>query len=1021
MLDGHGCVKPEAFPPHPAEDAVLGRQRPRADRPGDAAAPAPATDAPLSSSLTLAGQLQRRRREAAAEAARPLSPKGRRYFAGSRAGGLGLVDVSEQMSLADELAAATDLPAPAGEPGLLALEGMQPPDYLPLSAGGRQPAAPSRGAAARRDRRLSLLARCRGNPSDVSAWLEFADFQWEDLGEGAGVSAKPVREKQCSILSAALEAVPDDVRLLEALEAVENDQLPYSDVGHLLEARQLRLQKCTNPDALEGLTWACLEMALHGTKQVESPLGATKLAAMEALRVLGMKKVAAGHDGRAFVAVERAELAVTSAVAFSEAACGRHEHALALLRAAATLSVVFPGDLPAALHEAWACGCQLGYRGVLYMLHRLRTADSACSGSGAQGAMGLPPALAPLGEALELAGEGSTADDTASPAAPFSLLAAEGGRLRRWAAEELWRSALGATGAAGAAVALPAFEELQPFLVAYRTDASRKEALLRYLDAMGAPSLGRHARASRYWRSFEGALGSLRIAPADPSDLSGTLRADQTPGAAIPAPMKFTIGSLACGPRRAALARAILQGLVVWPSDPLLLECMLEALWQLEPRALATGIGAVGAKGASSAAAKLARSVLRISEDPRLYFAYAHGLWVRGGDLGGARKVLLKLCAAAPGDARLAVGWWHLEMRDAMPISSGWMPARAFRILRALALESFDASMADQGEDGPGNGHDGHTADAAAPDLLRAASRLRASLPSRDRADAGGCRLLLSSYHATLLALFALASRSSPPEAWATLLQQLPPDLHAGLSSARAAAEDVRCQALTLSIAAQMLAASIRPGGPVRFSLAAEAIQTALRYNPRCPRLLRLLAAVHLRRGTVALMRRDLDRCLECARRLPLQARPGLLGALCAVLEAELCSPGCSYDRVVRLCEHALGAAGNVPFTRGLLWLIHHTMLLLRSRTREQAPRCSRPAAIAADIELRWLAASRAVESSPASKVLWLLLLSAWEARASGGGLRQPSAEDEEELLALVDRMEARQMRLHADPLEAIA
>ncbi|CAK0841533.1 unnamed protein product, partial [Prorocentrum cordatum] len=312
--------------------------------------------------------------------------------------------------------------------------------------------------------------------------------------------------------------------------------------------------------------------------------------------------------------------------------------------------------------------------------------------------------------------------------------------------------------------------------------------------------------------------------------------------------------------------------------DALLQGALLEALWDF-----------------GGGAAALPRRVLRASEDPRLFYAYARGLWARG-DVAAARALLLKLCAAgapgaaAPGaDVRVALGWWHLELQSD---PEGPMPPRAFRVLHALAMGSFGAAVLDDAPLGGDVGMKG----------LQAARRLPELLPRCSKTDASGCHLLLSSHHAVLVATCALSARSSPRRALELLLAEAPAVAAGGAGvppGQPARGEEERCWSAAAGMVIELLGRSptASPG------LVREAVWAALARRPRSPWLLRALAASHLRHGSVAGLRRAMDRALGIHRPPALLPPEGSAAeALQVALLAEMaCGPGHrSAERLTR-------------------------------------------------------------------------------------------------------------------------
>ncbi|CAJ1372056.1 unnamed protein product [Effrenium voratum] len=164
--------------------------------------------------------------------------------------------------------------------------------------------------------------------------------------------------------------------------------------------------------------------------------------------------------------------------------------------------------------------CRLGCRGALRALQGLQLCGAE-----------LAEALAPLAQQLDASedlarGLGSTrrwrrcfAWQPKEPLEPppekprhghlCALLRPGGGRLRNWCADEpRFERGLG-----GLPEPEITFEELEPFLVAFRTEETRKEAAFRCLDLLGAraPTLGRHAQSSRYRQAFMEAFAPLSL------------------------------------------------------------------------------------------------------------------------------------------------------------------------------------------------------------------------------------------------------------------------------------------------------------------------------------------------------------------------------------------------------------------------------------------------------------------------------------------------------------------------------
>lgn len=643
------------------------------------------------------------------------------------------------------------------------------------------------------------------------------------------------------------------------------------------------------------------------------------------------------------------------------------------------------------LKEAWESGMALGESGVLYQLQGLRLLQAERLGSTLT--VDLPPALASLADVVEAATaevpSGKQAQQQAIPSIPLaqtltSLLLSEGGRMRRWVAMELQRSCHGVQ----AAEKEPSFEELRPFLVPFRTEVARREAFLRFLDVLGAPTLARHPPRSRYRMAFSEVLGPMWTPFSNKGGGGSSSSTAPPPQGRLPIP----------GCRESLLTRSVLQGLVVWPKDALLLESLLEAMWELCELNL---------EGVND---KLPRRVLKCSEDPRLYFVYARGLWARK-DLNAARAALLRLAAAPAADSpnsadvRIAVAWWHMEFRKAReeePLLEG-QPPRAFRILRAMALGGFSDEKAVL--DGGPVGAEGRL------QTLQIIARLQKNLPSQSRGDASGCRLLLSSYHSTLVALCAMVPAHRALE---ILKTEIPGLSSAQGHSAKENAEEERCWCLVSSIIVELIAASKQttPG------LLLEAVRLALKLNPFDPWLLRRLAAVHVQRGSIAALRRELDALFSFHRPPSLSgAIPGP-AALQVVLESELCA-GAAYcpERLLRICEMALsGALGTAPFACGAVWSLYHLAILLAMQGPAKSQGLTE-GQLANLRETRWRVAVRSVRGGPLFKTLWLLQLAAWEARADGTG----APPDEDEVVDLVESIEAKHILLLGDPLEAVA
>ncbi|CAJ1450848.1 unnamed protein product [Effrenium voratum] len=173
--------------------------------------------------------------------------------------------------------------------------------------------------------------------------------------------------------------------------------------------------------------------------------------------------------------------------------------AFELVRGVATLSVFFPngpGDV-SLFASVWKSRCRLGCRGALRALQGLQLCGAE-----------LAEALAPLAQQLD-ASEEPLEPPPEKPRHGHlcALLRPGGGRLRNWCADELQR----AMSLGGLPEPEITFEELEPFLVAFRTEETRKEAAFRCLDLLGAPTLGRHAQSSRYRQAFMEAFAPLSL------------------------------------------------------------------------------------------------------------------------------------------------------------------------------------------------------------------------------------------------------------------------------------------------------------------------------------------------------------------------------------------------------------------------------------------------------------------------------------------------------------------------------
>lgn len=296
---------------------------------------------------------------------------------------------------------------------------------------------------------------------------------------------------------------------------------------------------------------------------------------------------------------------------------------------------------------------------------------------------------------------------------------------------------------------------------------------------------------------------------------------------------------------------------------------------------------------------------------------------------------------------------------------------------------------------------------------LQAIARLEQALPGRSRSDAGGFHFFLSSYHAMLLALCTLTALKSPHRALEIFLQGLASST--GLSSKKSVAEEKRCWALAASLLVESLARS--PSSSPR--VMQKAIMMALQQSPQSPWLLRKLATLHLERGTSNGLRRDLDVALGIHR----PGSVGVAGGRCSAaafrvaLEAELRSDGCSLERLTALCEFAQAESGAAsPFAGAAMWMCYQSALLVKAHMHATSQRASGTAEEMR--QRRWRASVRAARRHPYAKILWLLQLAAWEARADGAASRE---ELEEEVVGIIEAMEGNKIRLATDPLEAIA
>eukprot|EP00929_Paragymnodinium_shiwhaense_P002770 TRINITY_DN103056_c0_g1_i1.p1 TRINITY_DN103056_c0_g1~~TRINITY_DN103056_c0_g1_i1.p1 ORF type:complete len:1110 (+),score=208.85 TRINITY_DN103056_c0_g1_i1:77-3406(+) len=873
------------------------------------------------------------------------------------------------------------------------------PEVIHLASHAVEGSEQSWGSACRSARQEALHSRCRRTPSDVEAWREFAEFQWSYLY--AGMIARPaqVREKQRSILDMALLHNPNDKRLQLALALAENPEdsgkatvatggSPGLDPSALLATRKQRLEACDVAEAAEDLVWDYLEAAalpanLCKETSAESASGASmgtiRTAVRQTLAALALRKGNAGHDGKAIIAWERAELAAISFLALMEASRGGLDAALALLQANASINLFFPSQEvfdPEAFGQPWRHGCRLGERGALVLLKNMRFMQAAASGVPVAD---LPGALADLNEFLDKLppspASGTPEQSSITKDRVARLLQAEGGPMRQWVAREL----AGALREEEAKV--PDFSDLRPFLVRLRTDVARREAFMRLLDLLGAPTLCRHASCSRYRNAF---------ADVFLPDVEGN---------------RFMSHRFRLPDQYGKLGRAALQGLLVWPGDVVLLETLLEVLWQVD----------------KSGSGKAPRRVLKASEDPRLYFMHARALFLRDAK-DAARAVFLKL--AVRGDLRIIMGWWQLELlverqeRGIAHADPSGMGARSIRILRAAALHDFKAE--DMLSPEP-------LASGSGIVCLQAALRMRQQLAvPHSSTDATGCRALISSRQACVLATCVLEARRSPQQALESFLKELPAEAPLQLqqpsstvlplSSTKAGAEEARSWASAARLFIEFLM-----GCPTASpALLKAAIHAALHKLGESLWLYKALAAVHVRARTLATFHKELSRVSGFYRPPSLQKRRrhASLSFLRTILGAEMAvASATSFERCLALCERAHGILGLSPFTSAAVWQLQQTLLLTRDTASRDVSRDVVDNHLQAEREQRWRLAVRAVHRHPLAKSLWLLQLAAWEARADGTG-KPP---DEEELVDLLGTLEARKITLSSDPLEAIA
>ncbi|CAK9050512.1 unnamed protein product [Durusdinium trenchii] len=946
VKDGHGLLLEEAFPidiyPMPREH-VLGARKSR-----------------------------RFRREV--QAWGPPAPPKRRYF---RVAASGKVEQESSWQVAATAAAMEVGQAQEITPK----DTMGPPDFLPLLTVAAQLKAPSWAASIRSARLTALRARCQQAPGDAGNWLDFAEFQWSQWGEELEAPGKQVREKQRAVLEAALakQSGPPDVRLIRALATAEGDgtaNMPVQDWKRLrdrkeiLSCRRQRLLQCSQPEVSEELVWGFLEVCMLGgaghkdgtllegaplvagvpaPEAEPAPVQSFRRAVTETLAFLAVRKVAAGHDGQAIAALERAELACISCLAFAEAASGRSTKALELLRGLATLNAFLHEGDPAFFASVWKARCRLGARGALRALQQL----------GAVQGQQLPEALQPLAQTLDALEDPFDPIEKPPHGHLCALLRVGGGRLRNWCADELQRSmGLNTLGVPEPEVT---FEELQPFLVSFRTEEARKESVLRFLDFLGAPTLCRHPRSSKYRQSFIEAFAPLSLRSHE---------SQVPPHGMLPA----------CSNREVMKTHIALQSLAVWPRETLLHEVLVESLRQLSAK-----------EALGEQAAKLPRRVLRASEDPRLYFVYAHGLW-QSGARDDTRAVLLKLCTTADGvDARLMMAWWHLELSAACL-------ARAQRLVLGLAFGCLDAGVLS-----------GAPLDSREAGLrrLQALTRLQQLLPHRSQTD-GALRYLLSSYQAVVLAMCSLLAQASARKALDFFQKQVPGSasdrvramsMDAGPLRPTASSRASLMESIGWARAAEQLLKLLSAAQtPPKIRL--EAIRMSLRLDPGSPFALRHLTELRLSQGLANTLRRELDEVLGLHRPTPLGASAAQwLDSFRVALHAETGLPG-SAARRSGLCERALALAS--PVATGSIWSFYGLILLLKLHREGRG-----------SAEL-WRASVRATSRVPLRKVLWLLHLAACEARADGDT-------PEEEVIDLVEAIESKEIFLHGDPLEAIA
>ncbi|CAJ1450847.1 unnamed protein product [Effrenium voratum] len=342
----------------------------------------------------------------------------------------------------------------------------------------------------------------------------------------------------------------------------------------------------------------------------------------------------------------------------------------------------------------------------------------------------------------------------------------------------------------------------------------------------------------------------------------------------------------------------------------------------------------------------------------------------------------------------MAMAWWHLEGKSVL----------SQRLLLALAFQCFDETVL---SDSP--------LDARESGLrrLQGLARLQQQLPRLSKEDAAGS--LLSSYQSVVLAVCALLAQRSSRKALDFFLKEVPAaDGDDRLMAMTMDAGPVRPTAATKAAAelarnwakvAEHLVTLVQADAP---STQVEAIRICLRLDPGSPFALRALARLRVRQGRGAALRRELDTVLGLHRPTRLGASSAQwLESFRVALEAELSLEALgARARLGHLCEKALALAS--PIAGGGLWSLYGLVLLVKLHQDIAAGRKT-----GAGEEL-WRSSVRATSHQPLCKSLWLLNLAACEARGEGDA-------PEEEVIDLVEAIEAKQIFLRGDPLEAIA